>query len=228
LLYVAIAAWAAFILGPLLARLHIVPPLAGLSVHALGGLIGLIVAVGAAVAYGLARREGMLLPLLVACVPALWLIASVLLAWQYPMINDVTTDPSDPPRFEHAPKHPENRGRDMAFPEAAATVIETHYADLRPLALDAPAADVLDRAADTAEGMPGWTVTHVDRPSGTLEGVAVTGVFQFKDDFVVRVRAVGTASVVDMRSKSREGKGDLGANAKRIRRFLSLLQGETP
>ena len=48
-------------------------------------------------------------------------------------------------------------------------------------------------------------------------------IFRFRDDFVVRVRPDGEATRVDMRSKSRVGKGDLGANAKRIEQFFQGL-----
>jgi uncharacterized protein (DUF1499 family) len=40
----------------------------------------------------------------------------------------------------------------------------------------------------------------------------------------VRVRPEGSGSRVDVRSKSRDGKGDLGANAKRIERFLDAMR----
>ena len=56
-----------------------------------------------------------------------------------------------------------------------------------------------------------------------LEVVATTRLMHFKDDVAVEVRPEGTGSSVHMRSKSRVGKGDLGANAKRIRMFLSEL-----
>ena len=47
-----------------------------------------------------------------------------------------------------------------------------------------------------------------------------TKVFRFVDDVVVRIVADGNGSVVDVRSKSRDGKGDLGANARRIELLL--------
>lgn len=62
---------------------------------------------------------------------------------------------------------------------------------------------------------------------GQVEGVAVTPLMKFKDDWVVRVRmgpAGAGSSLVDMRSKSRVGKGDMGTNARRIKEFLNKLQ----
>ncbi|TMA41924.1 MAG: DUF1499 domain-containing protein, partial [Deltaproteobacteria bacterium] len=64
-----------------------------------------------------------------------------------------------------------------------------------------------------------------DGASGTIEAVATTRVFGFQDDIAIRVRADGSAaSRVDVRSKSRDGKGDLGANAARIRAYVMALE----
>jgi uncharacterized protein (DUF1499 family) len=49
-------------------------------------------------------------------------------------------------------------------------------------------------------------------------------VFNFRDDFVIRIRPQRSGTRVDMRSRSREGKTDLGVNAARIRAFLGELR----
>ena len=41
----------------------------------------------------------------------------------------------------------------------------------------------------------------------------------FKDDIVIRISREGDSSIIDLRSVSRVGVSDLGANAKRIRAF---------
>jgi uncharacterized protein (DUF1499 family) len=83
---------------------------------------------------------------------------------------------------------------------------------------------VFNRAVLIARGVPGWKVTLVDGNHLTFEGVDTTALFHFQDDFAVRVRSDGTGSRVDMRSKSRDGRGDIGANARRIREFLGKLR----
>lgn len=57
----------------------------------------------------------------------------------------------------------------------------------------------------------------------TVTAVATTRVFRFKDDFTATIKDDGDAVVIDVRSKSRIGKGDLGANARRIREFQQRL-----
>ena len=69
----------------------------------------------------------------------------------------------------------------------------------------------------------GWEEIRVDPARGTLEAQDVTRIFMFVDDVVVRVRPQGRGSVLDIRSKSRDGRGDMGANAARIRSFLEKV-----
>jgi len=59
---------------------------------------------------------------------------------------------------------------------------------------------------------------------GRLEATATTAWFGFKDDVVVRIRAEGSGSRVDVRSLSRIGVSDLGTNAARVRAFLGRLR----
>ncbi|HEX7466433.1 MAG TPA: DUF1499 domain-containing protein, partial [Usitatibacter sp.] len=69
----------------------------------------------------------------------------------------------------------------------------------------------------------GWEVVSSDAPSGRIEATDTSLWFGFKDDIVVRVRPDGAGSRVDVRSVSRVGKSDIGANAKRVRGFLARL-----
>ncbi len=79
--------------------------------------------------------------------------------------------------------------------------------------------------AERAAAALNWDVRYRDPASRVFEAVEVTRIFRFVDDIVVRVRMspVGRGSVVDVRSKSRDGKGDIGANAARIRAFRDAL-----
>ena len=61
---------------------------------------------------------------------------------------------------------------------------------------------------------------------GRIEASDRTLVFRFVDDVVIRLRpARGGGTQLDVRSKSRDGRGDLGANAGRIRAFRDALGG---
>jgi uncharacterized protein (DUF1499 family) len=67
----------------------------------------------------------------------------------------------------------------------------------------------------------GWELVASDSAAGRIEATATTPWFGFKDDVVVRVRPDGSGSRIDVRSVSRVGKSDVGANAKRIRTYLA-------
>ena len=47
----------------------------------------------------------------------------------------------------------------------------------------------------------------------------------FKDDIVIRIRTNAEGTIVDLRSVSRVGRSDLGANAARIQRFAEAFAG---
>ena len=71
----------------------------------------------------------------------------------------------------------------------------------------------------------GLEIVNEDTAAGMIEATATTFWFGFKDDVVVRVRATASGSIVDIRSVSRVGQSDLGANAKRIRAILHGIEG---
>jgi uncharacterized protein (DUF1499 family) len=97
---------------------------------------------------------------------------------------------------------------------------------VQPLHLPMPAARAFDAALVTARDM-GWAIGAADKASGVITAVATTRLLRFKDDVTVRVRADGAGARIDVRSKSRLGRGDLGTNARRIRRYLEALRART-
>jgi uncharacterized protein (DUF1499 family) len=137
-----------------------------------------------------------------------------------PMIHDITTDTDDPPAFVDivarragAANPPEYDGPEVAAKQRAA------YPEIRPLHLDDPPARAFERALAAARAME-WEIVATDAAAGRIEATATTRWFGFKDDVVVRVRAEGQGSKIDVRSKSRVGRSDLGKNASRIRAYL--------
>lgn len=56
-----------------------------------------------------------------------------------------------------------------------------------------------------------------------IEAVAASRVFGFKSDVVIAIRSEAESTLVDMRSASRYGQHDFGANAAQIRKFLADL-----
>ena len=102
------------------------------------------------------------------------------------------------------------------------TGITPEYPDLQPQTFQQSHEQVFDAAAAVGREL-GWEVTDEDRAKGTIQAVATTRLMRFKDDVTVTVTPAGERVSVNVRSHSRVGKGDLGANAKRIRLFQATL-----
>ncbi len=96
------------------------------------------------------------------------------------------------------------------------------YADLQPQRFAQPYERVFEAALTTARAQ-GWDVTTNDRDRGEIAAVATTRLLRFKDDITINVTHDGDGAVVNVRSHSRIGKGDLGTNARRIRCFQADL-----
>lgn len=221
----ALASLASAVTGPALARFHLAPPMLGAALFLLGGLLGLA-AVGLAVVAAV-RLEAYLPALIgsLGMLPLLAVTATIAQGARYPAINDITTTPDAPPTFEAAATLPDNTGRDLSFPPDFAAIIREHYPDLAPLSLDRNPDLAYRMARDMASQPPfNWTIVRDDPEAREFEAVVETRLFRWKDDVAVRVEPDDAGgSLVHMRSKSREGQGDLGANARRIRDFFAEL-----
>jgi uncharacterized protein (DUF1499 family) len=110
----------------------------------------------------------------------------------------------------------------MSYPQDWVAIVQAAYPDLAPIQVNASPDAAFEAALAQAEAM-GWTLTEQDPAAGTFEAEDRTALFRFVDDIRVRVRPDGSGSVIDVRSKSRDGRGDIGANAKRIRAFRDGL-----
>jgi uncharacterized protein (DUF1499 family) len=162
---------------------------------------------------------GLALGLAAAWVPWSWLQT----ARSVPAIHDITTDTENPPQFvailplrADAPNPTEYGGKDVAKLQQAA------YPDIVPASLLMSPDEAFDRALKVAEAL-GWRIVAADRAARRIEAVDTTWWFGFKDDMVIRITPEETGARVDIRSVSRVGKSDVGANAKRIRKFLARL-----
>jgi len=159
---------------------------------------------------------------LLVVIPILWLM---LTGPKVPAINDITTDFDNPPEFTHALEINQNHGRDMKYDRAKYADRQLRgYGPLAPLKLPVPPDEAFKTVQQTAAQMPTWTITMTDPATHTIEGYSTSSLFHFRDDFVIQVRPdTGSGSLVEMRSKSRDGIGDFGVNYKRIKGFFAAI-----
>ena len=146
-----------------------------------------------------------------------------------PFIHDISTDTQNPPVFEGrilAEREGLNSldyvgKRDARDNELVSVLQARSYPGIRPIVTSRSVEDAQGRARDVAAQL-GWEIK--DEAPGRIEATDTTFWYGFEDDVVVRIReGAGGGAVVDVRSVSREGGSDLGANAERVRDFLEAF-----
>ncbi len=178
----------------------------------------------------------MLLPRFSACrkaiagrvllsLPGALLLLSALNAGGHPRIHDISTDLQDPPIFSAAQQQRGAGSNSLDTDPETLALQAAGYPGLKTLLLARDFDETFDQAVQVATDM-GWDIYLQDRNAGTIEAVDTTALMNFKDDIVVRLRTNADGTVVDLRSVSRVGLGDLGANAKRIGAFFQRLQAK--
>lgn len=217
------------------AHFSLIPPLRGFELFLLSApiavlafLIGLL---GIARTANEKRRAGRPIALagtilgIAVAAPTVFVIYSWM-SLRAPLINDITTDFNNPPEFIRPPGMSPaamKYNRSYFAPKQLAG-----YGKLGPLHLGEKPPDAFIRVESAAFTMPGWRIVWVDPMTRTIEGLQRSELFRFPDDFVIQVRPNpdGTGSLVEMRSRSRYGKGDFGVNYHRIKGFFAMLKTE--
>jgi uncharacterized protein (DUF1499 family) len=226
--WMAVVGAALVVVAPVLHRLGVLPLGPALLAVPVGILISLAALLLAVIVLVGGRpmpagRNVVMGAALASAVTGLLPVVLALPGLRAPAIHDITTDTATPPEFDavvalraDAPNSLEYGGAEVAAMQ------QEGYPDLDTLVVGAPPAQVVDHARDVATDM-GWQVVAADGAAGRLEASDTTFWFGFTDDIVIRARAVAGGTEVDVRSVSRVGVGDLGANAKRIQTFLERL-----
>jgi uncharacterized protein (DUF1499 family) len=197
------------------------------AVAALLGAVTLllgVVTIALSLRRGTARRAPIAIGMVLAGAVFFQVLGQFSLARSAPMIHDITTSPADPPAFvalvDERTASP--NGVDYDF-ETLPEPTRTAYPAVVPLATDLPPDAAFARSVELVEAL-GWALVAADADEGRIEATDTTFFYGFKDDIVIRVRPTddGGASI-DLRSASRVGQSDLGANAARIEAFLALF-----
>ena len=152
-------------------------------------------------------------------------------AFALPPINDVSTNLASPPTFllsmkaraaragaEPPPSSEETRkAQREAYPDLEAAEVEMDPTEAYRIALGA--------ASDL-----GWSIVDAEPPnlagdgSALIEATDKSLFFGFLSDIAIRIRPGATRTAIDVRSVSRVGKHDFGANARRVRQFIAAVK----
>ena len=234
----------AFALAAILAGLG---PAYRLELLDLGGAFGVMrkIAVPTLVGAGLAgvafvvalfRARGLaglaLLATLAAGAAAYAPIRMKALAAPNPFIHAITTDFEAPPEIVAAAGLPRKNppgyvGADKVR-DTGKTVAEAQreaFPDIAPLEVGADSESAATAARKVLGAMKMEILADEAVADGVrrIEAVHTSLWYGFKDDFIVRLTAVADGTRIDVRSKSRVGGSDLGANAARVRKFLAAM-----
>lgn len=212
----------------------------GLGAFGLGGLILLgLTALMAIVSIVLVLRSGSRLGMisavfaLVVALGFTGLFAPVIMGAGNHPIHDMSTDTANPPAFSaetlaaraesganpiNAYDTPLGQTEQFASAQAplstmtTAQIVSEKYPELEALAIGETEVNAAVNALELAMADMGFSNIRYDAQTGTVEGLAETFWFGFKNDVAARVNE----GRIDFRSVSRVGQSDLGANAKRI------------
>lgn len=228
-----IGAVLAAIIGTTLARYDLIdkmPGFYGLVFGILAALLAIFVGVIALLIAWRRPAAGAVRKALTGIVPAVLLLGVVLSimipASKYPPLHDATTNLVDPPTFEVLELRKDNLVG-VGTVENWQKIHAKAFPDLQTVTVAMPVAQVIAKAERLAKER-GWTIAKADPTEGRLEATAYAAWIRFNDDVVLRARPTqdSKGSMVDMRSVSRVGVGDLGYNANRLRDFLKDLKAD--
>ena len=209
--------------------LEIVPALSTLGGALALAMLAILLAFGAAVSIwkdGVGGIGEAVTGLLIGLVLIAYPLYVGVKAYKLPAIYDITTDPIDPPRFDAIARL---RPRD-ANPVTYAGLYTAEqqrnaYSDIEPDMTSVSPQEAYDAAMKVITKRK-WHVVDARPPQGTaprdglIEAIARTPILGFRDDVAVRVRATHEGARIDVRSASRYGRHDLGANAARVRALI--------
>lgn len=148
----------------------------------------------------------------------------------YPPIHDISTNRVNPPEFvavvplrADAPNTLVYGGSNNMTPKRLIELTDKAFPDLVTQHYSESEDAIFTKAVDAVSEL-GWELVAADASAGRIEATDTTFWFRFKDDIVIKITRQGPDTVVDARSVSRVGTGDVGANAIRLRKLFALLE----
>jgi uncharacterized protein (DUF1499 family) len=110
----------------------------------------------------------------------------------------------------------------------AETSADTVFPELKLRRYEAPPSLLFDVARRAVQGMK-WEVTSMDDAKNEIHAVVTTKLWKYKDDVVIQIQpAQPSGSWLWVRSSSRVGKGDLGANTRHIMDLVRYVDETVP
>jgi uncharacterized protein (DUF1499 family) len=158
---------------------------------------------------------------MIALLPLIGLGTQMFTAESVPSIHNISTDVVNPPKFDKVVALRGENTNPLEYDIAKLASVQAQaYPKVKTLLTELSVGDAHARAKAVVESM-GLELVNSDVSNGIIEATETTTLWGFKDDLVIRIAEQGGKTAVDLRSVSRIGISDLGANAKRIEKFLA-------
>lgn len=158
-------------------------------------------------------------------------VTAIVVARDFPMITDVTTDVADPPQFETAAAVRAEGSNPLSYDkDANAAAQQEGYPDIKTLVVPRSPGDTFEAVLQALTKLK-LKLASEEAPADATDGVGrieltdTTLFLGFRDDVVIRVKGNEDGSSVDVRSSSRYGTNDFGRNAARVRLILKEIVG---
>ena len=205
------------------------PSMLGLMIAFVGGALVVFVGLGCLIitirANLVGNRNLVTLAIFLGLVPLVFVLPYVLKALTVPPIHDISTDTDNPPAFvavvplRTGALNPVEYGSGIWSATKLGSVTREAYPDIKTQHPDISLTDAVFRSQAVLKEM-GLEIVEADVGAGRVEATATSFWFGFNDDVIVRVAEHRGQVSIDLRSKSRVGQSDIGANAERIREFI--------
>jgi hypothetical protein len=162
-----------------------------------------------------------LIALLGLAVPAFYVGKAAFL----PRLTDVATSPDKPLALGTLIELRPSDANPVTDPETAAIAAQVEaYPDLGPMVLERSAPEVFNLVQEAVNRLE-WKVASSETPGesgvGRIEATDKSLIMGFTDDVVIQVKGDEAHAIIDVRSVSRYGMHDFGANAARIRALFA-------
>ncbi len=221
-----------------LARLHIIEPVSALASLGAAVALALLALLLFAAACNVIWRTGergvgaAVGAAVIACLTLAYPAYLSFEAIRLPVLSDISTDIANPPYFSLSRAAYEARKgfQPAGVTQKARETQRAAYPTVEPIVVDLDTDEAFALVMKTAQAQ-GWRTIDKRAPGGrTGEGHADfldhTLIMGFDDDITVRLKPLPGQTRIDLRSASRYGRHDFGANAARITAFAQELQSQ--
>lgn len=159
--------------------------------------------------------------IVILAIPVVGLSMQAVKSRSLPFLHQVSTDTVNLPQFQAIIALRGDDSNPLEYDsEKLAPIQREAYPELKPIISELNKQQAFNQAVNTAKEL-GWEIVEKNSEQGIIEAVDTTLLWAFKDDVVIRIQASGTGSKIDLRSISRIGGSDIGANADRIIKFIT-------